>query len=322
MGFDLQVWSGYAVAIPVSSFTPRIRPRLTTLIKVEPLAPQGEPVFLARLLRLPSIPERPPKQARFATGGGFSLGEGRYRVKLIVVDEKDRYCMKQWEVKAKPGGGDRALKPGEVTDATAGWHGFPAAEDGKTRRKATVLINAYPVRLRRHSAVLSWRDQATLLNVLTAILSRGGFGSARVVAFDLNRKQVIFDEPAFRPSSFRSLTEAMGSVDISTVDYSILASGPSERQFLASLAQDMQKHTDAGDIIIVTPSTPPPDKPGPRIDSAWEGLDRPDVLALLPRPLPEGSVIDVAKGAKGRVFSIYSPSDLASALRKIGPSQN
>jgi hypothetical protein len=41
------------------------------------------------------------------------------------------------------------------------------------------------------------------------------------------------------------------------------------------------------------------------------------VLALLPRPIAEGSVVEVAKGGKGRIFSIYTPADLASAVEQI-----
>jgi len=208
-----------------------------------------------------------------------------------------------------------------VADAFDGWKGFDAPPPGASARRATILINVYPVTRRRHMAALSWRDQATLMNVLSSVVSRGGFHSARVVAFDLQRRQVVYDEPDFQPRSFEALADALSSVNLATIDYATLAEGPTEQQFLESTIKDLARQGDPGEMIFVSPQTRPAKASGPKNESIWEGLARPSVLALVPFPLPEGAVIDFAKSGKARVFSIYLPSDLASAVQKLATSR-
>jgi len=131
-----------------------------------------------------------------------------------------------------------------VADAFDGWKGFDAPPPGASARRATILINVYPVTRRRHMAALSWRDQATLMNVLSSVVSRGGFHSARVVAFDLQRRQVVYDEPDFQPRSFEALADALSSVNLATIDYATLAEGPTEQQFLESTIKDLARQGD------------------------------------------------------------------------------
>ena len=318
LGFDLRLWTTYALAIRASEFAGTSRTRMTALIKVEPLAPAGETVYLARRMAIPKIPPNPPKNVRVGASGGFALGEGKYRVRLTIVDQHGRSCMKQWTFKAKAGRRNASeLDPGQVADTSDGWAGFDVPPPGATARHATIVINAYPVFRRRHMAALTWRDQVTLMNVLSSVLSRGGFHSARVVAFDLQRRQVIYNDPEFGPRSFEALYDALSSVDLATIEYGTLAKGPTERQFLESTIQDLTRHGDPGEIIFISPPTRPAKRPGQKNDAIWEGLDRPAVLALAPNPLPEGAVIDFAKSGKARVFSIYLPSDLAAAVNRL-----
>jgi hypothetical protein len=318
LGFDLRLWTTYALSIRASEFAGANRTRMTALIKVEPLAPAGETVYLARRMAIPRIPLNPPKNVRVGANGGFALGEGKYRVRLTFVDQRGRSCMKQWTFKAKAGRRNASeLDPGQVADASNGWAGFDAPPAGAAARHATIVINAYPVFRRRHMASLSWRDQVTLMNVLSSVLSRSGFHSARVVAFDLQRRQVIYNEPEFSPRSFEALSDALSSVDLTTIDYATLAKGPTERQFLERTIQDLTRQGDPGEIIFISPPTRPASGSGQKNDAIWEGHARPSVLALAPNPIPEGAVIDFAKSGKARVFSIYLPSDLAAAVNRI-----
>ncbi|MBE0657607.1 MAG: hypothetical protein IH602_07940 [Bryobacteraceae bacterium] len=318
LGFDLRLWAGYTFNMPLTDFKGQNRARLSAVIRLEPLEPAGKAVYLGRRLTIPRIPDEPPKRLFVSAGGGFVLGAGRYRASLMIADARGRWCAKSWTIKAKePRGGASLLSRGEVADAYAGWVGFRAPEEGEMPRRATVVINAFPVTRRRHLAALSWRDQSTLMNVLGSLLSRGGYHSARVVAVDLLNRQVVYDEPRFAPGSFDGLADALGTVNLATVDYQTLAQGPSEHQFLESVVKEISNGADPGEIVFITPPSRPPRRAGVRDEGVWEGLRRPAVLALLPRPVPEGTVIDVAKRAKGRIFSIYTPSDLASAVERM-----
>jgi hypothetical protein len=318
LGFDLRLWAGYTFNMPLTEFKGQNRARLSAVIRLEPLEPSGKAVYLGRRMTIPKIPDVPSKRLFVSASGGFALGAGRYQASLMIADGSGRWCAKSWTIKAKePRGGASRLARGEVADAYAGWVGFRAPEAGELPRRATVVMNAYPVTRRRNVAALSWRDQSTLMNVLGSVLSRGGYHSARVVAIDLLNRQVVYDDQRFAPGSFDGLADALGSVNLATVDYRTLEQGPSEHQFLESVVKGISSGADPGEIVFITPPTQPPRRAGARNEGVWEGLRRPAVLALLPRPVPEGSVIDVAKGAKGRIFSIYTPSDLASAVERM-----
>lgn len=322
LGFDLRLWSGYAFSIPVADFKGQRQARLSAVIKVEPLEPVGEPVYLGRRLTIPNIPEEPSKKLYLSAGGGFSVGAGRFRANLLIADGRGRACMKSWTIKAKkPRGGGVRLAPGEVADASDGWKGFAAPAAGVAARRVTVVMNAHPVTRRRHLSSLSWRDQSTLMNVLASLLAGGGYHSARVIAFDLFNRRVVYDERQFGPGSFDELADALATVNPGTVDFETLAQGPTEHEFVESIVKQISKQESRGEIVFVTPPTEPPRRTGARNEGIWEGMGRPSVLALLPRPVAEGSVIDVAKGAKGRIFAIYSPSDLATAVERMAAAR-
>jgi hypothetical protein len=319
LGFDLRLWTGYILAIPVVEFAGQPRSIVTALIRVDPIEPAGPPVYLGRRLNIPAIPSNASKRMYITAGGGFSLGPGRYRVSMVLADVQGRTCLKQWTIKAKAGRGNVSLlAPGEIASPSGGWKGFSPPANPAASRRATIFIDAYPVFRRRHMASLSWRDQMTLLNVLGSILAQGGFNSARVVAFDLARRQIVFDEADFQPASFDSLADAFASINLATIGYSTLAQGPTDRQFLESLVRGLDRASDPGHIVFISPQhLTQLRNGGPRDDSVWEGLSRPALLSLLPFPLPESPVADFARSGKARAFTIYLPTDLASAVRRL-----
>ncbi len=318
LGFDLRIWAGYLLSIPVREFSGQPKSAVTALIRIDPVEPPGPAVYLGRRLNVPEIPAVVPRNSVISAGGGFSLGPGRYRASIVLADVRGRTCLKQWNIKAKSAReGVPLLSPGEVASSSGAWKGFPSSVGRAASRPVTILIDAYPVFRRRHLVALSWRDQMTLLNVLGSVLAHGGFDSARVVVFDLARRQVVFDEPDFEPSSFDSLADALASVNLATVDYSTLSQGPTERGFLESLARDIARSVNPGKLVFIAPQRLPSFRTGPHDDSVWEGISRVSLLALLPTPVPEGPVAEFARSGKARVFSIYSPSDLASTIRRL-----
>lgn len=318
LGFDLRLWAGYRLAIPASEFAGKPRTAATAVVRVDPVEPAGRPVYLGRRIVVPAIPANIKKGLYMGAGGGFSVGAGRYKASMVLADAQGRICLKQWTVKAKaPRGGITLLAPGEVASSSGEWNGFPPAGGRTAARRAIIFIDAHPVYRRRNAATLSWRDQMTLLNVLNSVLSQGGFDSARVVAFDLSNRKVIFDDPDFQPASIDPLADALAAINLATVDYSTLSEGPSERQFLESLVATRTPSPERGELVFIAPNRRLWGRTGPRDDSVWEGFPRPWLISLLPAPVPEGAVVDFAKSGRARAFSVYSPSDLASALRRI-----
>jgi hypothetical protein len=138
--FGLRLQAGYTFRIPLSQFSGPGH-SLTVLTTI---APEGEapPVYLVDRLRLATVPQT---DAVVEAGGSYFLGEGRYQVDWLLLDETGRSCRKRWEVDAELGRADRDLKlamaPHAVTDISLGAAGV---HHGGSLR-LTILLDAAPI---------------------------------------------------------------------------------------------------------------------------------------------------------------------------------
>jgi hypothetical protein len=324
LGFDLNLWSGFDLTLPAKQFTRGRRNRLTILVRVESLDPPRPPVFLGRREIIPRFPPNADiRKIDLTLGGGFLVGPGTYRVHLLVADLQQRGMLHSWTVKARaPRGTTLRLAPGEADDGSAVF-GHRRTPLVTVPRVATVLINAYPVWRRRSPTRLTWPDQHTLLDILHAVVEAGGFSTVRLVVFDLSRRKVVFESEDFSRTAYRDLLEALSSVDLATIDYDTLAHGPTEWQFLTSLAQrESQRSELSRALIYISSATTPPARPGPRLDSLREALPPSFCFSLLPTPVPEDPVSDFVHALHGRILPIQNAGWLGPALHKMADDLN
>lgn len=323
LGFDLKVVSGFYVSIPLAEVVGRDRLLMFNIVRVTPVKPAGEPVWFFRQLGPPRIPDEMRNNLKgrdMSTSGRFLLGSGEFKVDWVMVDSEDRACVESWKLKSNPPEQERiGIVPGFVAqdNGPGAWRGPAMVADNGTH--ATIFVNAYPVYPRRHMAQLSGWDRRMLGSALTSTIDGGGFSSARVVVFDLERRTILFETDNFNGASYRTMLRALGEADIATIDYSILKSTQSEYDFLESLLSAETGKADKSDaFVFITPSWKPIQRKRKLAPEVALRLPATYGVVLASRPgWMEGAVIDLVKQVDGRVRVIYRASDLARAASEI-----
>ena len=272
--------------------------------------------------------------------GGFAVGEGKYQVEVLVVDqETGRTSRKSWRALVARRSGhvaaQVAVPPGSVIPR--GVVPWPIKMDttGKGLR-VTFLLNA--AALNPRSPSLAARDRAFLLGSLVSMLNQIPYGSVRVRAFNLDQQRELFRQDQFDHAGFMKLTESLRTLELGTVSVDVLR----ERGWLEMLvdyANGELLAADPSDTVIIL---------GPRLPTNWRrgthyygevpggmlegrktpiphfyyfeyypsflwgrgqrfrgGVDRPEVLSRLTRRLD------------GTVYEFSTPSDLVHAIQKM-----
>ena len=144
LSFGFRYWAGYDLFIPVKQFSATDKPQ--GLIAVLRVTPQGGAAsYFFRQSTLPALPRDKPlaKNLEFSSGGGFSLGEGRYDLLLQVLDQTGRTCRHRWSIEAKKVAVPLRIEPGKVADnGLERWAGIPAKSGSLD--KVTVFLHAAP----------------------------------------------------------------------------------------------------------------------------------------------------------------------------------
>jgi len=321
LDYGLRVWAGFNVAIPAPSLLEGDPPReVISVARVTPLAPAGEPAHL--YLRLP-VPEPPQhadlRKVEMTLDGGWFLGRGGYRVELLVLSSGGGECRGEWKLKVREG--SATLPPAAVRALDTGlWHGF--GDDGKGH--AAIFLHASPVRPRRYAARLSPWDRQVLLSTLSAVLRDGGFRSASLVVFDLVKREVIFEQEQLRPEDVARLARQLTRIEFGTIALDTLRSGPLPGDFLQDLVRQRLRAEQAPDALVFIGSRW---RGGPKlrlVDAALKEAAPPAWMLAFSQPHraeDPDALSSLVKALGGKVFSIYSPADLAPALREIRQSR-
>ncbi|MGH9406356.1 MAG: hypothetical protein ACRD3D_11045 [Terriglobia bacterium] len=255
--------------------------------------------------------------------GMFSLGEGRYRVSLVVVDRRNHICSRSWTIKASV----PASQSAAPLAAPPGTAGPLMAEPWKLDRifhrdglRLTILVNAEP--LARNSPELQPRDRALLLDSVSSLMKQVSCQSVRLIAFNLDQDREIFTEQRFDQSGFRRLAEILRGLDLGTVSYHALGRSAWEHLLIQLMNQAAAPGDPQDAVIFLGPRTRIAKRisrntlTGARRDASrlfyfqyfppagW-GAEFPDAISYL------------TKARGGAVFKIHSPVELARAINKL-----
>ncbi len=126
LNFAFRIQAGFTVRIPMNQFEGKGH-RWAILTRITPREGDRQPVFLASRTPLPDVPKN---KVEVELGGGYLLGEGRYDVRWMLLDDQDRACHKDWTIEAKLTRAERearvAMRPNTV--AAFSLRGSPAPE--------------------------------------------------------------------------------------------------------------------------------------------------------------------------------------------------
>lgn len=317
LDYGLRLWTGYGASISATELTGSPGERMAVTFRLTPQDHSSPAAYFYQNVPVPPMPAgASPSKVRLDIGGGFLLGEGRYRVDWMLMHSSQRACRSSWSLKAQAQG--TQLPPGQVEAVDAAlWHGFnPSAAGGR----AAIFLHASPVRPRRYVTHLSPWDRQILLSTLSSVLRDGGFRSASLTVVDIQHRRTLFHADDIDPRGLRRLARQLTQVDYGTISLETLAQGPSPRAFLEELLKAELMAPERASALVFIGSRW---RGGPKLDGfspdLKESLPKSWMLAFsTPQTLSEpDSLSSLVKSLRGKVFSIYRPQDLAAALREL-----
>jgi hypothetical protein len=251
LSFGFRFRAGYVFRVPLTQYS-GARHRWSVLTEI---APEGstQPVDLLDVLVLPAILNN---KMSGEAGGGYLLGEGRYRVKWILLDDLGRVCRKEWQIEVKLSRADSSAKvamaPNSVAELSLrGMASVKRHPDEGRPLRLTVLVDAAPLMQRRQAkTVLSANDHVFLINVLSALLERVPTSSVRVVVFNLEQQKELFRRDGFTLESLDDMSRAMNELKLATVDYRILQNKTGHVAFVANLINRELRAAPPSDAAI------------------------------------------------------------------------
>jgi len=239
LGFDLRFHTGYDVTLPLREVAGSEN-ALNILFRVAPENHPDHPIYFAQHIRVPRLEEEAKGDAFLQ--GGFDLGEGNYHVDWLMRDRTDRVCSFSWDSEAALAVKDRsinlAIAPGQIQRAD----GEQFKEEPPVQRTSNepplnvkVLVNFAPQN--SASPALQPVDTSALVSILRSISREPRIGKFSIVAFNMQEERVVYRQEAVDRIDFPALGEAIGQLNLGTVDLKRLGEKHGDTDFLAGLVR-------------------------------------------------------------------------------------
>jgi hypothetical protein len=322
LNFGFRFQAGWVMRVPLDQFEGKGH-QWGMLARVTPEG-GAKPLYLASAVRLPVVPKT---RQEVEVGGGFLLGEGKYRVDYLMADERGRVCRKSWTAHAARHRGEHAarlaLLPNTASDlAMRGAKRLEPDRDADVRRlNLTVFLHAAPMSLRRTRMRAS--DRVMLLGTLGALLEQLPVRNVRLAVFNLEQQKVLLRQDGFTRDGLDRVSQSLNELELGTVDYRVLK----DRRGHVALLADMvnrelaeQRRSDA--VIVLGPATRFGDKiPEEAVEKPPDGKT-PGVFYFQLQPYSMSPVFpDALKSAvgrlKGKTITVRSPADFARAIAQV-----
>lgn len=321
LNFSFRIQAGYVVRVPMGQF---FGPGHIWFILVR-VTPEegGKPVFLASRTRLPDVPKT---KVEVALGGGYLLGEGRYRVRWMIIDDQDRICRKEWRIEARLSNAERKAGVSTRPNTVAAFSllGSPDGArppDDSPPFSATILMHAAPVFPRRTHLRVS--DRMLLIGSLAALLERLPAHSVRLVVFNLDQQKELYRRDGFTLAALDQVEQAMNELELNAVDYHVLQKPRGYIDLLADIVERERRDSNPSDaVVFLGPAARYEDKP-PR--APWDKPAAvPHFFDFQYRPRmgrgvaggPDSIALTVSM-LKGKTMVVRTPADFARAIDQL-----
>lgn len=323
LNFAFRIQAGYTVRVPMNQFEGPGHGWIV-LVRLTPQEGDRKPVYLGSRTPLPDVPKN---KVEVEMGGGYLLGEGRYDVRWMMVDDQDRACHKDWTIEAKLTRAEREARvvatPANRVDAFSlrGAASAAPAHDDVSPLRISILVHAAPLTPRRTR--LRGTDEMLLMGSLSALLERLPTRSVRLVAFNLDQQKELYRRDDFTADSLQQVWSAIHRLELNVIDYQTLQNRHGQVDLIAGLLnQEVHSPQPSDAVVVLGPMARSIDKP-PR-----GALDRP--AGALPQifffqyrsmmrqqaSLPDTLTMSI-NGIKGKVLTIRTPADFAKAIDQL-----
>ena len=317
LSYSFRFFSGFYTTVPAKQFEPGKQNRMAAFMRVTSES-TGEEHYFFHPFHIPTIPEDPGK-TQLEAGGGFYIGDGNYKVDWLLVDQRDRVCTRTWLVKTPKAKVPLLVPAGSILPlGLESWKGF-GDKKKVTEAKVTVFLSAMPLYRRRMLSKLPPYDMTLLLSSLTTLLNGSKYTHARVVAFDLLSKRVLFEQDEFDPAGYERLRDKLETESYGTIDVQSLARGFSDRKLLEDmLKQETGRDKKSDAVVFLGAEGSPSDKLPPLFAEYRQGLAQLYYVFFARFPQPVQDVMwQFVRGGKGKIVNLFGPPDLVNAIKAI-----
>ena len=345
LNFAFRFEAGYRIDVPLQQFHGTGH-SLTIDTRV---TPDGrDPVYLTKTEQLPAVPTA---KVDGETSGAFVVGEGAYRVEVLLQDDQQRSCRSAWRIQAELSVAERQLTartaPNAVEELSAS--APPPAGQGLRIPRLTVLLHA--AAMAPNSSKLQPDDIDKLADSLSSLLEDLPANAVRLEVFNLDQRAVLLRKDPFTAAEIGNLRADLEKLQLATVDYRALQRPGKPIDLLAGLIEAEFRDPQPPDALIVLgprprlanglPSAAPDARPeafpifyleyqiawrrpaagpifepmNPRMGDPGVMIDRP-IRTVMPASPPD-PVERLINGLKGETIPVRSPHDLAAALRRM-----
>ncbi len=323
LGFDLRFHAGYDVTIPLQELAGG-EGMLTMVFRVIPENHPEEPVYFSQRISVPPLDEDAKGDAFLQ--GSFDLGLGKYHVDWLMRDRSERVCSNYWDVDATLPAKDKQLdlliEPAVARSSEM--EPFkdepPVERERKDTLNVKVLVNFAPQKA--NAAIMQPVDTNALVSILRSISREPRIGKFSIVAFNLQEQRVIYRQDKSDQINFPALGDALGSLNLGTVDLKRLSQKHGESEFLTKLITDEMTTADKPDALIFAGPKALVDQTLPQ--QSLREVDSPEYPVFYmnynfnPQTNPWRDAIgNAVKFFKGQEYTISRPRDLWYAWRDI-----
>jgi hypothetical protein len=314
--------AGYMVDCRLRQFKPGAS--LVSYLKIQPQ--EGPPVLLGDSFEIPPVSaemvaklgQRKVNDLEIELSGAYALGEGKYTIDLILIDDQSRSIRKRWNIETIQKRPDQsipfALQPNTADSLVASsWQGNHTGNGVRL----TVLLHATPMNPKR-SKLYAW-DRAFLLQSLTSLLKQTPYQSVRVIAFNLDQQQEIFRQDDFDAEGFSKLATVLRTLELGTVSYKAMQKQSWAGPLVRLTEEEVSSKNPSDAVIFLGPTTHFMDKVS--LETMKSAKDGPHFFYFEYYPwngsqFPD-SIDHMTHDLHGTVFRIHSADQLAQAIQKM-----
>ena len=323
LNFGFRFQAGYVARLPLNQYLGSGH-KMAILARITPEGGDRKPVYLLQTLKLPPIPKT---NQEGEVGGGYLLGEGRYSVSWMLLDDANRVCRKEWRIDVQLNHSESKVRPAmppfTVSDFSPRASAWSRSDRDDARPvRLTVLLHAAPLSPRRTQ--LRAGDRMMLLGSLASLLERVPARWVRLVVFSLDQQKEIYRKDRFVPQELEQVAQSLNDLELGMVDYGVLQNRRGHIDLLANLVhRELTAAEPSEAVVFLGPTARFADKP-PKTVLEKPAAATPRFFYFQFKPLfrrstnsfPD-SINFAVDRLKGKNLVIHSPGEFAKAIEDL-----
>jgi len=319
LNFSLRFQAGYVVRVPMDQYLGKGHWWLI-LERITPEADPSKAVYMGDRYALPDVPKT---NIQLSVMGGYLLGEGRYHVEWMIMDDLGRATLKEWTLEAQRTHATRnvniVMPPGAVAEFSLRGSAATPKIDDTAPIRLTVLMNAAPMSSGRFR--LRANDKMMLLAGVSALLEHVPTKSVRLVVFNLDQQRELYRKEEFSLNDLDQVGQVLNKTELDLVDYHVLQRPKGHLDLLAGLLNGEAQGQPPADVVLVLGPRPHFTDKIPSDALPKEGTPRILYLQYQPflraRSQSPDTIQSAVKTMRGKTLVIRTPADFARGIEQV-----